>query len=86
MAGEGDDIREFELDPLPVRLRIEALGYIVNLTGAERGPDCKTWDEFKVWVDDTAKWLEEGKWTARETAQLKPIKGGRNAAQAPSGQ
>lgn len=59
------------------QMRDSALAYLVTLAGAERGPDCRSWDDFKAWVDDTAKWLETGAWPDRPKAKLEPIKGGK---------
>jgi len=59
------------------QMRDSALAYLVTLAGAERGPDCAKWAEFKEWLSDTAAFLETGTWPDRPKAKLEPIKGGR---------
>jgi hypothetical protein len=87
MADEEEDgTIELPTDPLPVRMRVEALQQMVVLAGSDRGPDAVKFEDFKAWCEDTAAWLLAGAWPARKAASVKPIKGGKDAPQAPAGQ
>jgi hypothetical protein len=81
-----EGVIEVPTDPLPVRMRLEALAHIAALAGAERGPDLHKWDDFAARLNDTATWLETGAWPEPKAPKLKRIDGGRDAPKAAGGQ
>lgn len=84
MDSDEETTIKFPTDSLDVRMRVEALQQMVVLAGSERGPDAVKFDDLKVWIEDTAKFLHDGVWPARPAAKLKKIEGGKGGTQTPA--
>jgi len=61
------------------QMRLDTLGYLIQL---ENIPTATTLADFKELLAETAIWVETGEWPAgKPKADLKPIRGGKNAGQ-----
>ena len=69
---------EHESDLTPAQqIRLDALGYLIQLEGA---PVFKSIPEWKEMCSDTSKWVETGEWPPRAPSKptLKAIRGGQS--------
>ena len=83
MADEKPEIDNSDALSSDQQIRLDALGYLIQLEGA---PVIKSLADFKEMCADTAVWIETGKWPEKPAAKLKKIDGGRGAAQSTQGQ